>query len=54
MKDDKQKKKSTAYSKKQSKYRALSLVLTSSLVIAPLTIPLSFYLPGGLLLQLQF
>ncbi|MEI5988552.1 hypothetical protein A5881_000039 [Enterococcus termitis] len=48
MKDDKQKKKSTAYSKKQSKYRALSLVLTSSLVIAPLTIPLSFYLPGGI------
>ncbi|WP_245791414.1 adhesive domain-containing protein, partial [Enterococcus silesiacus] len=48
MKDDKKKKKSTTNSKKQNKYRALSLVLTSSLVIAPLTIPLSFYLPGGI------
>nr|WP_242596337.1 adhesive domain-containing protein [Enterococcus ureasiticus] len=48
MKDDKQKKKSASKSKKQNKYRALSLVLTSSLVIAPLTVPLSFYLPGGI------
>ncbi|WP_430601691.1 large repetitive protein [Enterococcus sp. DIV0724b] len=49
MKDDKKKKKSTSKSKKQNKYRALSLVLTSSLVIAPLTVPLSFYLPGGII-----
>ncbi|GGC81341.1 adhesive domain-containing protein [Enterococcus wangshanyuanii] len=48
MKNDKQKKKSTAKSKKQNKYRALSLVMTSSLIIAPLTVPLSFYLPGGI------
>ncbi|WP_348919942.1 Ig-like domain-containing protein [Enterococcus rotai] len=48
MKNDQQKKKSTNKSKKQNKYRALSLVLTSSLVIAPLTVPLSFYLPGGI------
>ncbi|WP_254907556.1 hypothetical protein [Candidatus Enterococcus lemimoniae] len=48
MKNNQQKKKSTNKSKKQNKYRALSLVLTSSLVIAPLTVPLSFYLPGGI------
>ena len=48
MKSDKQKKKRTNKSKKQNKYRTLSLVLTSSLVIAPLTVPLSFYLPGGI------
>ncbi|OJG68870.1 hypothetical protein RV09_GL000269 [Enterococcus moraviensis] len=48
MKNDQQKKKNTNKSKKQAKYRALSLVLTSSLVIAPLTVPLSFYLPGGI------
>ncbi|MGG5340781.1 Ig-like domain-containing protein [Enterococcus sp. AZ192] len=48
MKNDQQKKKSTTKSKKQNKYRALSLVMTSSLIIAPLTVPLSFYLPGGI------
>ncbi|WP_249024030.1 adhesive domain-containing protein, partial [Enterococcus quebecensis] len=48
MKNDKQKKKGNNKSKKQNKYRALSLVLTSSLVIAPLTVPLTFYLPGGI------
>ncbi|MCA5012818.1 MULTISPECIES: Ig-like domain-containing protein [unclassified Enterococcus] len=48
MKNDQQKKKSTSKSKKQNKYRALSLVMTSSLIIAPLTVPLSFYLPGGI------
>ncbi|MBO0441886.1 adhesive domain-containing protein, partial [Candidatus Enterococcus ikei] len=48
MKSDKQKKKRTSKSKKQNKYRALSLVLTSSLVIAPLTVPLTFYLTNGI------
>ncbi|WP_249024126.1 adhesive domain-containing protein, partial [Enterococcus caccae] len=48
MKNDKQSKKNTNKSKKQNKYRALSLVLTSSLVIAPLTVPLTFYLTNGI------
>jgi hypothetical protein len=35
-------------SKKQNKYRAVSIAMTSSLLIAPLAVPLTFYLPGGI------